>query len=96
MTKKGSQSFSLTKDEIADVDRRARVHGFRNRAEYLLALTEAEDYLQLVAVIDPDGRRFLRLSGVSASSGKAEKASSPGAARSPREPDRPGPAKPSR
>jgi hypothetical protein len=59
-TKKKSRGLSLTDEEFDEFLGRARVHGFKRRAEYLLALIEADHSLRLEAVLDSAKAKILR------------------------------------
>lgn len=58
--KKKGRSFSLTDKELSRIEKRSTVHGFADRNEYLLALLEADERLELEAKLDENRRRVLR------------------------------------
>jgi hypothetical protein len=58
--KKASRSFSMNAAEYAQFEANATRHGFKDRNEYLLALMEADEFLQLKPAFDTENRRVLR------------------------------------
>lgn len=59
--KTGSLSFSVPDGFEADLDARAKQHGFKNRSEYLRALYEADKFYRLRPALSDTVERVLRL-----------------------------------
>lgn len=57
---KSPQSFSLTNDEVKEVDSLAKKLGFRNRGALVLAWVEATEAIPLIPILDDNHRVILR------------------------------------
>jgi hypothetical protein len=60
VSKKQAVSFSLTSEQIARVEKRMAAHGILNRAEYLLLLHEADEFLGLRPKLNEAHQKVLR------------------------------------